>query len=108
MNPYYAFSAIFALGLRGIANKRPIASPGVTRDTLVKLPTSLESAVGAFGKQGSLAREVLGDYFVDHYKGTREHELEVHRKAVTSWEGEYLSAGAISENCANGCILNFS
>jgi len=93
MNPYYAFSAIFALGLRGIAQKTslpygPIGSPGVTRDTLVKLPTSLESAVAAFGREDSLAREVLGSFFVDHYKGTREHELEVHRRAVTSWEVE--------------------
>jgi len=93
MNPFFAFSAIFALGLRGIENKTPlpygpINSPGVTRETLIKLPTSLESATAAFKRQGSLAREVLGDYFVDHFAGTREHELEMHRRAVTSWEGE--------------------
>lgn len=93
MNPYFAFAAIFGLGLRGIENKTPlpygpIGSPGVTRETLVKLPTSLESATSAFKREGSLAREVLGDYLVDHYAGTREHELEVHRRAVTSWEGE--------------------
>ena len=95
MNPYFAFSAIFALGLRGIANKTqlpygPIGSPGVTRETLVKLPTSLESATNTFKREGSLAREVLGDYLVDHFAGTREHELEVFRRAVTSWEGELL------------------
>jgi len=93
MNPHYAFSAIFALGLRGIAKKSklpygPIGSPGVTRDTLIKLPTSLESATAQFKRPESLAREVMGDYFVDHFAGTREHELEVFRKAVTDWEGE--------------------
>lgn len=93
MNAYFAFSAIFGLGLRGIANKTPlpygpVGSPGVTRKTLVKLPISLESATAAFKWEGSLAREVLGDYLVDHFAGTREHELELHRRAVTSWEGE--------------------
>jgi glutamine synthetase len=92
MNPHYAFSAIFALGLRGIAKKSklpygPIGSPGVTRDTLIKLPTSLESATAQFKRPESLAREVMGDYFVDHFAGTREHELEVFRRAVTDWEG---------------------
>ncbi len=95
MNPYYAFSAIFGLGLRGIQKKMklpygPVGSPGVTRETLVKLPTSLESATAAFSKPTSIAREVFGDYFVDHFAGTREHELEMHRRAVTSWEGECL------------------
>lgn len=92
MNPHYAFSAIFALGLRGIERKLtlpygPLQSPGVTRDTLIKLPTSLESATATFKRKDSIAREVMGDYFVDHFAGTREHELEVFRRAVTDWEG---------------------
>ncbi|WWC65352.1 uncharacterized protein I303_107970 [Kwoniella dejecticola CBS 10117] len=91
MNPYYALSAIFALGFRGIKNKTtlpygPLNSPGVTRDTVKHLPTSLEGAVDAFMAKDSTAREVLGDYFVDHYGGTRVHELEVWKKAVTDWE----------------------
>ncbi|KIS00368.1 glutamine synthetase [Cryptococcus deuterogattii 2001/935-1] len=91
MNPYYAMAAIFALGLRGIEQKRPlpygpIGSPGVSRDTVKHLPTSLDSATQAFMKKDSLAREVFGDFFVDHYGGTREHEVELHRKAVTDWE----------------------
>lgn len=93
MNPYYAFSAIFALGLRGIEQKLslpygPLQSPGVTRETLIKLPTSLESATETFKRKDSIAREVMGDYFVEHFAGTREHELEVFRRAVTDWEGE--------------------
>ena len=93
MNPYYAFSAIFALGLRGIEQKLslpygPLQSPGVTRDTLIKLPISLESATATFKRKESIAREVMGDYFVDHFAGTREHELEVFRRAVTDWERE--------------------
>jgi len=65
MNPYYAFSAIFGLGLRGIQKKMklpygPVGSPGVTRETLVKLPTSLESATAAFSKPTSIAPSAPG------------------------------------------------
>jgi hypothetical protein len=107
MNPFFAFAAIFALGLRGIENKTPlpygpINSAGVTRETLIKLPTSLESATAAFKREGSLAREVLGDYFVDHFAGTREHELEMHRKAVTSWEGGFLVLVLCGEGVGGG------
>lgn len=95
MNPYYAMAAIFALGLRGIEQKRPlpygpIGSPGVSRDTVKHLPTSLDTATQAFMKKDSLAREAFGNFFVDHYGGTREHEVELHRKAVTDWEGKWM------------------
>jgi hypothetical protein len=94
MNTHYAIAAIFALGLRGIEKKMPVTSkpygqPGSTYAELVKLPTSLEAAVARFTREGSVAREVFGDFFVDHFGGTREHEIEVHRRAVTSWEGEW-------------------
>lgn len=95
MNPYFAMAAIFGLGVRGIERKMklpygPLGSDGVTRATITHLPTSLESAVEAFKREGSVAREVFGDYFVDHFAGTREHELEEHRRAVTSWEGNSM------------------
>jgi len=85
-------AAIFGLGLRGMEKKMklpygPIGSPNVTRETLIHLPTSLETATTTFKGKDSVAREVFGDYFVDHFAGTREHELSEHRKAVTSWEG---------------------
>jgi glutamine synthetase len=94
MNTHYAMAAIYGLGLRGIANKTPlpygpIGSPGVTRATLTKLPISLESATAAFMREGSVARKVFGDFFVDHYGLTREHELELNRRAVTDWESEW-------------------
>lgn len=36
----------------------------------------------------SIAREVFGNEFVDHFGGTREHEIKLWNEAVTSWEGE--------------------
>jgi glutamine synthetase len=91
MNTHYAMAAIYGLGLQGIEEKMklpygPMGSPGVTRDTIVHLPTSLEKATETFMAKDSVARKVFGDYFVDHYGGTREHELELNRRAVTDWE----------------------
>ena len=93
MNPYLAMSAIFALGFRGIEKKLalkygPLGTPGATRAEIPHLATSLQAAVVDFAAPKSIAREVLGDYFVDHFAGTRQHEIEEHCKAVTNWEGE--------------------
>lgn len=40
---------------------------------------------------GSTAREVFEPDFVDHYGGTREHEVKLWNEAVTDWEGAYHS-----------------
>lgn len=52
------------------------------------LPTSLPTATEQMMKPGSIAREIFGDDFVDHYGGTREHEVSVWNKAVTDWESK--------------------
>jgi glutamine synthetase len=36
-------------------------------------------------REGSVAREVFGDEFVDHFGGTREHEVQLWEDAVTDW-----------------------
>ena len=36
--------------------------------------------------QSRVAREILGDVFVDHYVRTREWEVRQYRRAVTDWE----------------------
>jgi glutamine synthetase len=43
-------------------------------------------AVKKMAAKGSVAREVFGDAFVDHYTGTREHEWRLWEEAVTDWE----------------------
>jgi glutamine synthetase len=95
MNPYFAISAIFLLGLRGIEKKLPIPLPPVKdlmndKSKVVKLATGLDTATKLFMREGSVAREVFGDEFVEHYGGTREHEVGVWNEAVTNWEGTYL------------------
>ena len=111
MNPYFTFSAVLACGLYGVKNKLPLTQPalntnqnaGDIKASLVRLPKTLQEASARMGAEGSLARKVLGDAFVDHYVGTRvrsllgvedwtdgerlqENEWELFSQAVTDWE----------------------
>lgn len=52
------------------------------------LPKSLEAATERMVRPDSIAREVFGNEFVDHFGGTREHEIKLWNEAVTNWEGE--------------------
>ncbi|TFK92309.1 glutamine synthetase/guanido kinase [Polyporus arcularius HHB13444] len=98
MNPYFAMSAIFALGLRGIEKKLPLPGPPVGQLTqeekkagkVKMLPQSLEAATERMMRPESIAREeaVFGNDFVDHYGGTRQHEVKLWNEAVTNWEVE--------------------
>ncbi|KAF8809026.1 glutamine synthetase/guanido kinase [Phlegmacium glaucopus] len=98
MNPYFAISAIFLLGLRGINKKLVLPGPPISQFTpedrnngkIKMLPTSLESATIRMMRPDSIAREpeVFGNAFVDHYGGTREHEVTLWNQAVTNWEVE--------------------
>ncbi|GAA6059842.1 hypothetical protein JCM10212_003754 [Sporobolomyces blumeae] len=97
MNPYMVFSAVLALGLRGIKNKieltrPPISTRGLKDGSasseikLERLPKNLLAATERFMAPGSLAREVLGNEFVEHYGATRLNEWNVFSQAVTDWE----------------------
>lgn len=93
MNPYFALSAIFLLGFRGIEKQMSIPVPPVKdlmndKSRVTKLATNLETATSLFMREGSVAREVFGNEFVDHFGGTREHEVNAWNAAVTNWEVE--------------------
>ncbi|KAK5115086.1 hypothetical protein LTR62_001783 [Meristemomyces frigidus] len=93
-NPYLVMSAILALGYRGIEKKLEIPVPplgkgeevGGKADKGERLARSLREATGVFAREGSVAREVFGDEFVEHFAGTREHEVRLWDEAVTDWE----------------------
>ena len=55
------------------------------------LPQSLEAATERMMREGSIAREdaVFGNDFVEHFGGTRQHEVKLWNEAVTNWEGTY-------------------
>ncbi|KAI7610661.1 glutamine synthetase/guanido kinase, partial [Hortaea werneckii] len=90
-NPYLVFAAILALGLRGIEKKLPLPIAPLARgqdvggsaDKGERLAKSLKEATERFARKGSVAREVFGDEFVEHFAGTREHEVRLWDEAVT-------------------------
>jgi len=49
------------------------------------MPKSLEEAIELL-RQSNVAREYLGDEFVEHFIITREWEVRQFQKAVTDWE----------------------
>jgi glutamine synthetase len=92
-NPYYVLSAILGLGWRGVEKKLEIPCPplgkgeevGGDTDMGVRLAKTLREANDRFSRLGSVARQVFGDDFVDHYSGTRDHEVRLWDEAVTDW-----------------------
>jgi glutamine synthetase len=52
---------------------------------LPALPRTLEHAIDLLDAS-AIARDLLGDAFVDHYVAMRRWEIEKHRRAVTAWE----------------------
>ncbi len=90
INPYLAAAASLASGLYGIENKLELPPPcpaNAYETNAPALPRSLEEAT-AMLKQSRVARELLGEEFVDHYIRTREWEVRQHQRAVTDWELE--------------------
>ncbi|KAF2669102.1 glutamine synthetase-like protein [Microthyrium microscopicum] len=93
-NPHLVLASILALGWRGVEKKMDIPVPplgkgddvGGESDKGQRLAKSLKEATAQMTRKGSVAREVFGDEFVDHYGGTREHECRIWDEAVTDWE----------------------
>lgn len=92
-NPYYVLAAVLALGWRGVEKRLEIPCPplgkgedaGGKSDMGIRLAKTLREANDRFTRTGSIAREVFGDDFVDHYGGTRDHEIRLWDEAVTDW-----------------------
>ncbi|KAF9100323.1 hypothetical protein BGX29_006711 [Mortierella sp. GBA35] len=93
INPHLAIAACLAAGLYGI--KKRLAMPvgpttveaageGAVRGE--RLPKSLKESALKMLEKGSIAREVLGDEFVEHYGATRLNEHRLWETAVTTWE----------------------
>ena len=90
VNPYLAMAASLASGLYGIKNKLKLKQPATVgngyRDySNGVLPSTLIEATQQM-KISKVAKEILGDKFVEHFTRTREWEWRQHLKAVTDWE----------------------
>lgn len=89
-NPYLAIAAALASGLYGIRKKLRLKQPatkgnGYTDFSNGTLPGTLEAATRQM-RESSIAAELFGETFTDHFLRTREWEWRQHLKAVTDWE----------------------
>ncbi|HEY0655664.1 MAG TPA: glutamine synthetase [Chryseosolibacter sp.] len=90
VNPYLAMAAALASGLYGIRKQLKLSQPPTSgngyRDfSNGTLPGNLHDATQAM-KKSDVAKEILGETFVEHFVQTREWEWRQHLKAVTDWE----------------------
>ncbi|KAG0020915.1 hypothetical protein BGZ81_009136 [Podila clonocystis] len=98
INPHLAIAACLAVGLYGIKHKLPMPVGPTTVEAELdvanhkaqikaeRLPKSLKDSANAMLAPGSIARQVLGDEFVEHYGATRLNEYRIWETAVTTWE----------------------
>ena len=89
-NPYLAMAACLAAGLYGVQHKLKLKIPatvgnGYTDLRNGTLPKNLWDATQNM-KQSTVAKELFGDAFVEHFTATREWEWRQFSKVVTDWE----------------------
>jgi len=90
VNPYLAMAAALASGLYGIKNKLKLEIPqtvgnGYQDAKNGSIAPNLFDATTAM-KNSSVAKELFGEPFVDHFTQTRFWECKQFAKAVTDWE----------------------
>lgn len=90
VNPYLAMAASLASGLYGIQKKmklgqQPVTGNGYLDTSNGSLSHTLIEATEKMRKS-TIAAELFGKSFVDHFTQSREWEWRQHLKAVTDWE----------------------
>jgi glutamine synthetase len=90
VNPYLAMAAVIAAGLDGVEKGLKLTTPPITGsnqggEVIARAPRTLIETTRRFQKS-DIARDWLGDVFVDHFAATREWEWRQWLDAVTDWE----------------------
>ncbi|MEO8858570.1 MAG: glutamine synthetase family protein [Burkholderiaceae bacterium] len=90
VNPYLAMAAVIAAGLDGVEKGLKLTAPPITGTNLgaehiARAPRTLIETTRIFEKS-TIARDWLGDGFVDHFAATRDWEWRQWLDAVTDWE----------------------
>jgi len=90
INPYLAMAALLAAGLHGVEKNlkltaAPITGTNVGSEKIARAPRSLAATTEIF-KKSTVARDWLGDDFVEHFALTREWEWRQWQDGVTDWE----------------------
>lgn len=88
-NAHLVLAAILAIGWRGVEKKLEIKTAPLGKGDEAgdgeRLAKTLKEATERFMRKESIAREVFGDEFVEHFGGSREHEIRLWDEAVTDW-----------------------
>ena len=89
LNPYLAFAALLAAGLKGIEDKL-VLEPGFSGDAysgqqLREVHKTLRDAIGAL-KGSKMLTEAMGPDVISHYVHTAEWEQLEYDRRVTDWE----------------------
>jgi len=90
INPYLAMAAVLAAGLHGVEQGLKLTAPPITgtnqgAEDVPRAPRSLLETTRIF-RASAIARDWLGDTFVDHFAATREWEWRQWQDGVTDWE----------------------
>ena len=90
VNPYLAVAAVLAAGLHGVEKglkltAAPIHGTNQGAENIPRAPRTLIETTRIF-RQSDVARDWLGDDFVEHFAATREWEWRQWLDAVTDWE----------------------
>lgn len=90
VNPYLAMAAVIAAGMHGVERGLKLTTPPITGtnqggESVPRAPRTLLETTRIFS-QSEIARDWLGDAFVDHFAATRDWEWRQWQDAVTDWE----------------------
>ena len=90
VNPYLAMAAVIAAGLDGVEKGMKLTAPAIHgtnggAENIPRAPRTLIETTRNF-QQSKVARDWLGDTFVDHFAATREWEWRPWLDGVTDWE----------------------
>ncbi len=89
LNPYLAFAALIAAGLKGVDEGLELDPPYVGNayedPALPEVPKTLREAIARM-RESELVREMLGDVAFRHYLHTAEWEQFEYDRRVTDWE----------------------
>jgi glutamine synthetase len=89
LNPYLAFAALLAAGIKGIEERLALEPPfegdAYLEKRLRDIPKTLRAAIEAL-KGSSMLREAFGADVIAHYVHTAEWEQFEYDRRVTDWE----------------------
>jgi glutamine synthetase len=90
VNPYLAMAAVIAAGMHGVEKGLKLEAPAIRgsnegAENIPRAPRTLIETTRLF-RESDIARDWLGDDFVDHFAATREWEWRQWLDGVTDWE----------------------